>query len=159
MNSNRYMIQKERIVFLGADHAGFDVKEKIKKKLIKKYNVFDMSEDKIEGDDYTSHAFKVGEIVRTHHKSKGILFCGSGEGMCIAANKVEGIRAVAPETKYSLLMSRIDNDANVLCISGRKGNMEKKMKMIDLWLNTNFSNEDRHRRRIEKIKEYENKKR
>jgi len=146
---------EKRVVFLGSDHAGFDVKNKIKKLLKRKYDVFDLSPKKIKGDDYPDIAFKLGEFVRSHGRSKGILICGSGVGMAVAANKVHGIRAVAANDEYTAKMSRLDGDSNVLGLSGRHGSFAKKKKILDVWLKTEFSDEERHKRRIEKIKRYE----
>ncbi len=114
-------------------------------------------------DDYPDFAEKVGRKV-VRDGTKGILFCGSAEGIAIAANKVKGVRAVAVWDKKIARLSREDNNANVLCLAG--GGMlkpipglslEKAKEIISVWLKTQFSGEARHRRRIEKIEQIETK--
>ena len=95
--------------------------------------------------------------------SKGIVVCGSAEGVCIAANKVKGARAVAPSDVQTAKFSRLHNDANVLCLAGGKTVDKSNMgmtfasakKIIDVWLKTEFSGETRHARRLKKIDRYE----
>lgn len=141
-------------VYLGADHAGFKLKENLKKALIKKYNINDLSPKYKKGDDYPDIAAKVGRIV-AKTKSKGVLLCGSAEGVCIAANKIKGIRAVAVWTELNAKLSRQHNDANVLCLSGWQLSQNKAFKIANLWLTTSFSGEARHIRRIAKVRRLE----
>ncbi len=150
---------KERInrIYLASDHAGFSIKEKIKKFLNKKYKIEDLSPVLIKGDDYPDYAFAVAEKVSKDKNSKGILVCGTGTGMTIAANKVKGIRAVAAYDEYSAKMSRVDNNSNILGLRGRKFPFSKIKKIITIWLNTEFSEKERHDRRIRKIINYERK--
>jgi len=145
-------------VYLGSDHAGFEVKEKLKKFLdSKKINYEDLGALSYEKkDDYPNFAFKVGEKV-VKDKARGILICGSGAGMTIAANKVRGVRAVAAYDEYSARMSREHNDTNVLGLRGRNFSFEKIKKIVSVWLNTNYSGVKRHTRRIRKISSYEKK--
>ena len=151
-------------IFIGADHAGFKLKEYLKKFLSSKGHKVNDEGNLIydSKDDYPDFALKVGRKV-AKSKSKGILVCGSAEGICIAANKVKGIRAVAVWTIENAKLSREHNDANVLCLSG--GDMlkpgsrltKKQAEKITLtWLSTKFSGEERHKRRIKKIAELEN---
>lgn len=143
-------------IYIGSDHAGFDFKEKLKSFIIKKgFETEDLSPLYDKSDDYPDHAFKVAGKVSETPDSKGILICGTGSGMVIAANKVKGIRAVEAYDPYSAKMSRVDNNANVLCLREREFSLPKTKKIIDIWLNTPFSGEERHKRRIEKIREYE----
>jgi ribose 5-phosphate isomerase B len=149
--------EKSLTVFIGSDHAGFSTKERVKRYLDKKnihYHDLGPSEY-VEGDDYPDYAFKVSEKVSRNKGSRGILVCGSGSGMTIAANKVKGIRAVAAYDKYSAKFSRLDNDANVLGLRGRRFSFRKIRSIVDVWLKTPFSGGERHRRRIQKIREYE----
>lgn len=152
-------------LYLGADHAGFELKEKVKLWLVGKKIIFEdlgnMVYDK--DDDYPDFAEKVGRRV-AREGTKGILFCGSAEGIAIAANKVKGVRAVAVWDKKIAELSRKHNDANVLCLAG--GGMLKPIpglslgtakEIIPVWLRTSFSGEARHKRRIEKIKQIETK--
>jgi len=146
-------------VIIASDHAGFRLKEKIKKYLErKKIKYRDLGTDSLESVDYPDYALKVAEWVAKNKNRRGILVCGTGTGMTIAANKVRGVRAVAAYDTYSAKMSRIDNDTNVLGLRGRFFPIEKIKKIINVWLNTPFSGERRHRRRIKKIADYERKK-
>ncbi len=150
-------------IYLGADHAGFHLKEKIKLWLVKNKIAYeDLGNFKFDkNDDYPDYAKKVAQKV-VKEKTKGILVCGSAEGMCIAANKIKGIRAVAPYSEKIVRLAREHNDANIICLSG--GGMLKPMgsmsmikvaKMINLFLKTAFSKAKRHQRRINKIKRLE----
>ncbi len=144
-------------IYIGSDHAGFKLKEQIKKwldsKKIKYEDVGALILDM--KDDYPDFAIPLAEKV-VKDKTKGILLCGSAEGVCIAANKVKGARAVNPSTVKLAKLSREHNDANILCLSGWFGDLGKSKKMITTFLNTSLSKESRHRRRVNKIKRYEN---
>ena len=146
---------KKQTIHIGADHAGFKLKEKLMNYLQdKNYFVHDCGAYKLnKNDDYPDFAAKVGRAIKKGEM--GILVCGSAEGVSIAANKIKGIRAVAVWNLKNAKLSREHNDANVLCLSGWQLH-EKEAKRITLtWLNTPFSNESRHKRRIEKIKKLE----
>lgn len=146
-------------VIIASDHAGFKLKEKIKKYLERKKIEFeDFGTDSLQSVDYPDYAIKVAREVAKDKDSRGILICGTGAGMTIAANKVKGIRAVAAYDAYSAKMSRIDNDTNVLGLRGRFFPYEKVKKIISVWLNTQFGGMERHKRRIKKIADYERKK-
>tara|TARA_Y100000034_G_scaffold99583_1_gene122464 strand:- start:123 stop:545 length:423 start_codon:yes stop_codon:yes gene_type:complete len=139
------------MIYLGSDHAGFKKKEKIKRlldKLNQKYE--DLGTDSEKSVDYPVYARKVGKAV-VKNKVKGILICGTGTGMVIAANKIKGVRAVVAYDNYSAKMSRYDNDANVLCLRARQFSFEKTEQIIKTWLKTKFSNIPRHKRRIKEI--------
>ena len=141
-------------VYLGADHAGFRLKESIKKFLDKKrIGYVDVGNKKLE--DYPDFGLKAAEMVSKGKENKGILVCGTATGMCIAANKVKGIRAVAAFDKYTSKMSREHNDSNVLCLRGRKFSSRKALRIVNTWLITDFSGKGRHKRRIDKISDYE----
>lgn len=154
-----------KTIYLGADHAGFYLKEKVKQGLKKKKIPFqDLGNLNYDADDdYPDYAAKVSQKV-VRQKSKGILFCGSAEGICIAANKINGVRAVAVWDARMAVQSRSHNDANILCLSGggtlKKINglglpFDKAQKIILIWLKTPFSGAARHQRRIRKIKKLE----
>ncbi len=149
-------MQRVKVV-IGADHAGFDLKEKIKIFLEKKgIEVEDAGSLALKKeDDYPDYAFNVGEKVSKNKNLKGILICHTGMGMVIAANKVKGIRAIEAYDIYSAKMSRLDNDANVLSLPAHKLSISKMMKIISTWLKTPFSDKARHIRRIKKIHDYE----
>ncbi len=145
-------------VILASDHAGLRLKEKVKKYLArKKIEYEDLGTKSFKSVDYPDYALKVAEKVAKNKNTRGILVCGTGTGMTIAANKVKGIRAVAAYDAYSAKMSRIDNDTNVLGLRGQFFPLEKIKKIITVWLDTPFSGERRHKRRIKKIGDYERK--
>ncbi len=143
-------------IYIGADHAGFHLKEKIKRWLHHKgilyvdvgNNVFDAK------DDYPDFAIPLARKV-VAEKSLGILVCGSAQGMCIAANKIKGARAVIPYTLKEARLSREHNNANIMCLSGWFTHFHKAKRMMELFLTTPFSKEPRHVRRVEKIKRLE----
>lgn len=150
-------------LYLGADHAGYELKEKVKPKLTRKYEVVDCGAKKYDAkDDYPDYAKAVGK--KMAKKGFGVLFCGSAEGMCIAANKMKGIRAIASTDEKMVKQARQHNDANVLCLPG--GGMRRKVKgigisaqkalrLIEVFVNASFSNAIRHQRRLRKIKAME----
>jgi len=140
-------------VFLGADHAGYKLKEEIKVILDKAQVQYeDLAPKYNEGDDYPDIALKVCEkILET--KSMGILICGSGVGISIAANKVPGIRAALCHNARDLSLSREHNDANVLCLSGWMFDKEFGPEIVR-WFNTPFEG-GRHQRRVDKINKIE----
>lgn len=140
------------MIYIGSDHGGFDLKETIKKHLEKNNIQYkDLGPNNLDNnDDYPDYALKVAkEVAKTN--GKGILICGTGIGMCITANKVKGIRAALCYDKETAKLSREHNDANVLCLGGRTTEIKKALKIVDVWLNTDFSSEERHKRRVEKM--------
>lgn len=139
-------------VYIGSDHAGFGLKESLRQYMTDSgYNVEDMGNlEQDKDDDYPDFALKVALKVRK--QGKGVLICGSGQGMCISANKVKGIRAVLVRDAEEARMTRLHNDSNVICLSGLKLSLEDAKCVLDVWLNTEFSGDERHSRRIEKIR-------
>lgn len=141
-------------VYIGADHAGFKLKQKLIPFLKKNHQVVDVGAKKFnKTDDYPDFAKKVAKNIKKDNK--GILICGSAEGICIAANKFKGIRAVAVWTKTNAKLSRQHNDANILCLSGWQLPLSRAKAIAKTWLATKFSNEKRHIRRLNKIKRFE----
>lgn len=142
----------KQIIYLGADHAGFKTKEKLKifldKKKIPYEDLGTNSEDSV---DYPDYAKKVAKKVANEKDSRGILVCGTGTGMVMAANRIRGARAVAAYDNYSAKMSRIDNNANILCLRGRNFDFKKIKSITNTWLNTKFSKKLRHKQRIKKL--------
>lgn len=140
-------------IVIGSDHAGFKLKEKLKKFLLnKKIEVDDIgcySEDLV---DYPDYAFNVAKKVAKNKNLKGILICGTGTGMVMAANRIKGTRASLIYDKYTSIMARRDNNANIACLRGRRFSHRKQIKLIWLWLNTEFSGEPRYKKRIAKLK-------
>lgn len=146
------MMRDQKEVYLGADHAGFALKEKLKELLLEKgYKVHDVGARFYQkNDDYPVFAARLGKEV-AQRRGKGILICGSAEGVCIAANKLRGVRAIAAFTPRIARLSREHNDANVLCLSGWFLKEKEVKKIVDVWLKTRFSKISRHVRRIQQI--------
>ena len=144
-------------VFVGADHAGFQLKSTVMAHLSKRgINVEDDGDRELDpGDDYPQFAFTVATKVLGSEDDdpRGILLCGSGQGMCIAANRVRGIRAALCWSEDIARETRNDNNSNVLCIPARTLTEEEALRIIDVWLDTPFSGAARHIRRINEIEE------
>ncbi|MEM3126813.1 MAG: RpiB/LacA/LacB family sugar-phosphate isomerase [Candidatus Woesearchaeota archaeon] len=142
------------LIYIGADHAGFGLKEDVKKILHGlHYKVIDLGNKKLEPtDDYPDFSYSVAKKVASSKNSLGILTCGSAEGMAIVANKVKGIRAVVVRDINEAKFTREHNNANVLCLSGWNLDKTKAKKILKTWLETPFSMEERHRRRVDKIR-------
>ena len=139
-------------VALASDHAGFPLKQEIKKYLKKKKMAFkDFGTDSEESCDYPDFAKPAARAVAQGKFDRGILICGSGVGVTIVANKVKGIRAVNAYDIYTAKQSREHGDCNVLCLAGRKLKKDQALKIVAVWLATPFSNDERHLRRIRKI--------
>lgn len=153
------MSKNNLIIFLGADHAGFSLKEKIKKFLLKKnYQVKDLGAFSYNpSDDYPDFGYKVAQKVRKAQNNRGILVCGSSIGVCIVANKLPGVYAAQVNNLREAKLSRLHNQTNVLCLSGWFLNPHKALKIVETWLQTPFSGEERHQRRIAKIRQIEKK--
>jgi ribose 5-phosphate isomerase B len=138
-------------IALGADHAGFELKEKIKQYLLEKgIAVDDRGTHSPQSVDYPDYAFRVAEEVAAGKADSGILVCGSGIGMSIAANKVHGVRAAHVTSEMEAQLSREHNDANVLAVGGRVLDEGTARRIVDRWLNTDFAG-GRHQQRVEKI--------
>lgn len=158
-----YMTKKMLEVYLGSDHAGFRLKEEIASFLRKKgYLVRDFGAyEENPGDDYPDFVIPVAEAVaKSHGKAMGIVFGGSGLGECLAANKVAGVRAVAAFDRYTVKMSKLHNNANILSLGSRTtaGKAEVAKRLVKLWLETKFSGDSRHQRRLKKVGNYEKRK-
>jgi ribose 5-phosphate isomerase B len=144
-------------IAIGSDHAAFSFKEEIKVYLEKKgYTVKDFGAFGSERVDYCDFGFAVGEYVANGACEKGMIFCGSGIGISISANKVKGIRAVVCSEPYSAKLSREHNNTNILAMGARVVGIELAKMIIDEWLTAEFE-KGRHLIRIQKIDEYENK--
>ncbi|MBR9682015.1 MAG: RpiB/LacA/LacB family sugar-phosphate isomerase [Candidatus Altiarchaeota archaeon] len=144
------------MIFIGSDHAGFEMKEAIKWHLENTETPFeDLGAHQFEvEDDYPDIAKVVCERIQKEG-GKGILVCGTGQGMTIAANKFRGIRASLCWNEATVKVAAEHNDANVIALPGRIISKEEGVKLVKLWLKTSFSKEERHNRRITKIKEFE----
>jgi ribose 5-phosphate isomerase B len=143
------------MIAIGSDHAAFRFKEEIKAYLIaKNCEIHDFGAFGLERVDYCDFGFRVGEAVSQGECEKGLVFCGTGVGISISANKVRGIRAVVCSEPYSAKLSREHNDTNILALGSRVVGIELAKMIIDVWLNTEFE-AGRHKTRIEKIAWYE----
>ncbi len=149
-------------IYIGTDHAGFELKEELKKFLenlgceVEDKGAYEFNKE----DDYPDFILPVvkavAEDIARDLDSRGIVIGGSGQGEAIVANKVKKIRAAVVYDEYSARMSREHNDTNIVSLGTRTLDPDKAKKLVKLWLETPFSNEERHKRRIEKIKTIEN---
>ena len=138
-------------VAIGSDHAGFDLKEKVREYLAgTDVGVVDMGTNSSASVDYPDYAEKVAAEVRDGKVDRGILVCGTGIGVCISANKVHGIRAAPAWNPEIARLSRLHNDANILCLSGRFLEPAAATEIVKVWLETPFEG-GRHQRRVDKI--------
>lgn len=139
-------------IALGADHGGFNYKNKIKEYLSANgIEILDCGTYSTDSCDYPEIAQKVGDLVVSGEADKGILVCGTGIGMSIAANKIAGIRAALCSDTFSAKATREHNDSNILCLGERVIGEGLMLDIVKIWLETPFSNEERHIRRINKI--------
>jgi ribose 5-phosphate isomerase B len=139
------------VVGLGADHAGFPLKEDLKAWLITGgYDVVDFGTQSAESVDYPDYAAAVGSAMTAGKADCGVLVCGTGIGMAIAANKLPGIRAAACSDAYTARMSREHNDANILALGARITGRDAAIEILETWLAATFAG-GRHARRVDKI--------
>jgi ribose 5-phosphate isomerase B len=142
-------------IAIGSDHRGFDVKRRLVSLLQRLgHDVVDIGPTRSESVDYPDFAFEVAESVRDGRVDRGILICGTGIGMCIAANKVPGVRAAPCHDSITAEMSRRHNNSNVLCLSADLLGGELLDRMVRIWLETEFEG-GRHARRVDKISRFE----
>ena len=138
-------------VSLASDHAGFNLKEKIKKFLIKKkIKVIDLGPKNNSSVDYPDYAKKVAKNVSSKKSNIGILVCGSGTGMAMSANKAKKIRAAVCYNKASTRLSRQHNNANIMALGARLTKKSDAIKLVNVFLNTKFEG-GRHLRRVNKV--------
>lgn len=142
-------------IAIGSDHRGYTVKSKVIE-LVRRlgHEVFDEGCSGTESVDYPDIATVVGQKVSSGEMDRGILICGTGIGMCIAANKFPGVRAAPCHDDLTAEMSRRHNDLNVLCLSADMLGEKLIDRMVEIWLSTAFEG-GRHARRIEKLTEME----
>jgi ribose 5-phosphate isomerase B len=148
------------VIYLGADHRGYNLKEAIKDFLHDKgYEVIDVGNNSYdEKDDYPDFAVKVAEKVSLNSEtSRGILICGSGVGVDVTANKFKNVRSALGITSDQIYDARHDDDVNVLSLAADYMSPEEAEKIVQVFLSTPFSGEERFSRRIEKISQAENK--
>lgn len=145
-------------IYIGSDHAGWELKESLEEYLESEgYDVVDMgNQNLVNDDDYPDFGYAVAKRVVTDKHARGIVLCGNAQGICIVSNKVKGVRAVTGFNKEAAKSSREDDDANILCLPGRHLSKEEAKEITSEWLETEFSGQDRHVRRINKVKTIEN---
>ena len=155
------------MIALGCDHGGYELKQEIigylksKNILVRKYffplitelKCYEGNYDSKNTVDYPVYAKKVGKAIQSGECEKGILICGTGIGISIAANKMKGIRAALCTDCFCAEATRQHNNANVLALGGRVVGPGLAVKIVDTFLNTEFSNEERHQRRIDQIED------
>ena len=138
---------------IGSDHAAYEMKEAIKKKLTDEgHEVIDVGCDSTESVDYPKYGHAVGRMVASGEAERGIAVCGSGIGISIACNKVPGIRAALCTSVEMAEMCRRHNNANVVCMGGRMISQELAFDIVDKWLTTEFEG-GKHLRRINELED------
>ena len=142
-------------IAIGSDHGGFDYKESIIEMLVELgHDVEDNGAYSKDSVDYPEIAHIVGQKVASGEADRGILICGSGIGVSIAANKVKGVRAALCENLYTARLSREHNDSNVLCLGQRVIGDQVALEIVQKWLKTDFAG-GRHQRRVDMIEDVE----
>lgn len=142
-------------IAIGTDHRGVDIKNEIIDHFKDKYEMIDCCYDSHDGDDYPDYAFRVCEKIQKKEADFGILICGTGIGMSIAANKAKGIRCALVHNDNEASLARMHNDANIIAF-GSYNKIEDMFKWVDIFINEDTSKrEERHIRRVNKIIKYE----
>lgn len=144
-------------IYLGADHRGFTLKEKLKK-WIEKHDISheDLGAPSLDlNDDYTLYAEKVASVVADENNARGVLLCGSGVGVDVVANKFDGVRASIGKNEAQVKAGRADDDMNILVIAADYTNEADATKMLRAFLDTDFSSNERHKRRLDEISRIE----
>ena len=143
-------------IAVGCDHAGFPLKEPAVRELTRLgHEVVDLGTNSEEAVDYPDFAQAVGETVMRGEAERGLLVCGSGVGASVAANKVPGVRAATCHDTFSARQGVEDDDMNVLCLGARVIGQKLALDIIRAWLGATFSGEERHVRRLNKVKAIE----
>lgn len=146
-NEEKIMVSKRLVI--GSDHGGFVLKGKIIEHLKSQgYEIKDVGTNSTESCDYPVYAKAVGNAVASGEFEKGILVCGSGIGVSIVANKVKGVRAALCHESHSAMLSRLHNNANVLCLGERITGESLALDIVDVWLKSEFEG-GRHQKRID----------
>lgn len=143
-------------IALGCDHAGFALKETVAQQITRLgHEVVDMGTYSAQRADYPDFADKVAQAVASHQAQRGILICGSGVGVCVAANKTKGVRACVCHDAYSAQQA-VEHDAlNVLCLGARIIGPALAEELVTRFLQASFSNEERHQKRLHKVEAIE----
>lgn len=143
----------KKSVLIASDHAGYELKEYLKRE-ISEIDWVDEGPSSADRTDYPDFAEKVATKVAAGNPAQGVLVCGSGIGMCISANKVDGVRAAVVESEQTARLSREHNDANIVCLGSRILTPEYAKSIVQTWLGTGFEG-GRHADRVRKISELE----
>lgn len=142
---------------IASDHRGYNLKEYLKKQLsTENYEIIDLGTASEESTDYPDYAFALGEKVSSKELDFGVAICGSGIGISIACNKVKGVRCAKVSTKEEAMITRIDNNSNIVAF-GEKTSPTDALEIIKAFIETPSSTEEKHIRRVNKISEYEEK--
>lgn len=142
-------------VIIGADHAGYELKERIKKELGDRYEFLDVGTDSTDSVDYPKFGQAVAQQVAVSPDLQGVVLCGSGVGISIAANKVDGARCVLAYSKAAAQGGREHNNANIVSVPGRLETMDDPVEIVKTFLETPFSGEERHVRRVKQMMDIE----
>ncbi len=140
-------------IAIASDHRGYDLKSNIILRLQDKYELIDLGTNSNESTDYPIYAFKLGEFIRDKKADFGIAICGTGIGISIACNKVKNIRCAKVSSINDAYYAHLHNNANILAF-GEDTSLELALKMIETYINTPFSEEEKHHRRVEEIDNY-----
>jgi len=158
MSNNPEKVPAPRIcIGIAADHAGFELKELMKKRLQDDgYEIIDFGANELQPeDDYPDYIIPLATAISNETIYRGIAICGSGVGACIVANKVAGVRACLIHEKFSAKQGVEDDDMNMICLGGRVVNELLAWELVTIFLSAKFNNAERHIRRLTKIKELE----
>ncbi|MEK7061383.1 MAG: RpiB/LacA/LacB family sugar-phosphate isomerase [Patescibacteria group bacterium] len=144
-------------IYLGSDHRGYFLKEKIAKWLFEwQYDFFDVGAQSLElGDDYTKYASEVASLVANEKIGRGIVLCGSGVGVDVVTNKFDGIRASVGKNEEQIKAGRKDDDMNILVIAADYTDEYETKDMVKAFLETKFGGKERYKRRLKKIEKIE----
>ena len=142
-------------IALASDHKGYDLKQKLITNLKTKYEILDLGTDSTQSADFPKYGILLGETIKDKKADLGIVICGTGIGISIAANKVKGIMCAKIDSIKDAKLAKEHNHANVLALRGDL-RLKKALKMIETFINAKEFKEDKYERRIKQIKDYEN---
>ncbi|MBQ1906758.1 MAG: ribose 5-phosphate isomerase B [Firmicutes bacterium] len=138
-------------IAVASDHGGYELKEIIKKHLLERgFEVLDLGTNSTESVDYPIYGEKCGRVVASGEAERGVICCGTGIGISIAANKVKGVRAAVVTCDYMAEYCKLHNDANIIAFGGRVVSPEDALRFTDIWLDTEFEG-GRHQRRVDML--------
>ncbi len=142
---------------IAADHGGFELKQLLKERLLRdSHEILDLGAfEQTPGDDFPDYVVPLARAVAAGEVERGIAVCGSGVGACVAANKVQGVRAALITDVFSARQGVEDDDMNILCLGGRVVGVELAWDLVEVFISARFSGEERFRRRLAKVAELE----